>query len=70
MEFISGNSVLVFGSTDSDVKLTVNDQPVLIDDNGKFSTSIGVTDATTEVDIIATSRSGKINEVKRKITHG
>jgi len=61
---------LVFGHTDSDVKLTVDDQPVLIDSSGKFSTSIGITDSTNEIDIIATSRSGKINEVKRKITHG
>jgi len=67
---VTGNSVLVFGSTDSDVKITVDNQPVLVGDDGKFSTSIEITSATSEIDIVATSRSGKINEVKRKITHG
>jgi len=69
-QVISGNSVLVFGTTDGDVKLTIDNQPVLVGDDGKFSTSIGVTETTNEIDIIATSRSGKINEVKRKIIHG
>jgi hypothetical protein len=69
-QVISGNSILVFGTTDGDVKLTIDNQPVLVGDDGKFSTSIGVAETTNEIDIIATSRSGKINEVKRKITHG
>jgi len=69
-QVVTGNSVLVFGTTDQDVKITVNDQPVLVGDDGKFSTNIGITDSTDEIDIIATSRSGKINEIKRKITHG
>lgn len=69
-QVISGDSVLVFGTTDGDVKLTIDNQPVLVGDDGKFSTSIGITDSTTEIDIIAVSRSGKMNEIKRKITHG
>jgi len=66
-QIVTTKSVTVFGSTDSDVKITVNNQPVLIDDDGNFSVNIGVSSATKEIDIIATSRSGKINEVKRKI---
>jgi cytoskeletal protein RodZ len=66
-QIVNGDSVPVFGLTDSDVKITVNNQPVLVDADGKFSTSIGVTLTTKEIDIIATSRSGKINEIKRKI---
>ena len=66
-QVVDGNSVLVFGSTDPDVKITVNNQPVLVDADGKFSVSLGVTQTTKEIDIIATSRSGKINEVKRNI---
>jgi cytoskeletal protein RodZ len=65
---IDGNSVLVFGSTDSDVKITVNNQPVLIDADGKFSVNLGVTQTTKEIDIIATSRSGKERTISRKIT--
>jgi cytoskeletal protein RodZ len=66
-QVISGDSVLVFGSTDSDVKLTINDQPVLTDDNGKFSTSIGITNTTNQINIVATSRSGKVTTISRKI---
>src|SRR3989344_4816726 len=36
-QIVTGNSVLVFGTTDLDVKVTVNNQPVLIDAEGKFS---------------------------------
>lgn len=64
---VTGNSVSVFGSTDSDVKITVNNQPVLVDNEGKFSVNLEVGVSAKEIVIIATSRSGKINEVKRKI---
>lgn len=66
-QVVTGGSVLVFGSTDSDVKITVNNQPVLVGDDGKFSVSIGVAPQTSEIDIVATNRSGKTTEIKRKI---
>lgn len=64
---VSGNSVLVFGTTDIDSKLTVNNQPVLVDDNGKFSVSINIVPETKEVVIKAISRSGKETVVSRTI---
>jgi cytoskeletal protein RodZ len=67
-QIVSGNSVTVFGSTDSDVKITVNDQPVLVDQDGKFSVDIGITQTTKEIDIVAVSRSGKERTISRKIT--
>jgi len=67
-QVIEGSSVLVFGSTDSDVKITVNNQPVLVSENGKFSVELGVTEETTEIDVIASSRSGKERIISRKIT--
>jgi len=67
-QIVDGNSVLVFGSTDSDVKIEVNNQPVLVDADGKFSVSLGVTQTTKEIDIVATSRSGKERVISRKIT--
>jgi hypothetical protein len=63
-----GNSVLVFGTTDTDVKLTIDDQPVLVDQDGKFSVSIGVSLSTKEIVIDAVSRSGKERIISRKIT--
>ena len=67
-QIVEGGSVLVFGSTDPDVKITVNNQPVLVNEEGKFSVDLGVTQTTEEIDIIATSRSGKEREISRKIT--
>jgi cytoskeletal protein RodZ len=64
---VVGESVLVFGSTDYDAKIVVNDQPVIVDQDGKFSVNLKVSRDTKEVDIIATSRSGKMTEVKRNI---
>ncbi len=66
-QLVTGNSVLVFGSTDIDAKITVNNQSVLTDENGKFSLSLDVSPTTKEVDIVATSRSGKMTEVRRSI---
>jgi hypothetical protein len=67
-QIVTGGSVPVFGSTDSDVKITVNNQPVLIDADGKFSVNIGITDTTKEIDVVATARSGKTRTIFRKIT--
>ena len=67
-QIVTGNSVPVFGSTDSDVKITVDNQPVLIDADGKFSVNIGITDATKEIDVIAIARSGKTRTISRNIT--
>lgn len=66
-QVINGNSVLVFGTTEADAKIVVNNQPVLVDSDGKFSVSIGVTKETNEVTIKAISRSGKETTVSRKI---
>ena len=67
-QIVTGSSVPVFGSTDSDVKITVDNQPVLIDADGKFSVNIGITSATKEIDIVATARSGRTRTISRNIT--
>ena len=67
-QIVDGNSVLVFGTTDPDAKITVNNQPVLVDEDGKFSVSLGVTSTTNEIVIKAISRSGKERDILRKIT--
>lgn len=66
-QVITERSVLVFGSTDPDAKITVDNQPVLVDSDGKFSTNISVADDTSEVIVTAQSRNGKITTVSRKI---
>lgn len=64
---IIGGDVIVFGTTDTDAKITVNDQPVVVSDDGKFSVDLNVNSSTKEIDITASSRSGKITQVRRTI---
>lgn len=64
---ITQGSVLVSGTTDSDGKVTVNNQPTLIDDTGVFSVTIEVSPETKEIVVKAVSRSGRESTVKRKI---
>lgn len=64
---VSIGTILVFGNTDTDTKVTVNNQPVIVDENGKFSTSLEVSADTSEVTITSSSRSGKTTIVTRKI---
>ena len=66
-QVVDGGSVLVFGSTDSDAKLTVDNQPVLVDQDGKFSVSIGISSETKEITVMAISRSGKERTIRRTI---
>ena len=66
-QIISGGNVNVFGTTDIDAKIVVNNQPVLVSEDGKFSVSLDVSPSTKEIDITASSRSGKMIEVRRKI---
>jgi cytoskeletal protein RodZ len=66
-QIVVGGSVTVFGSTDSDVKIVVNNQPVIVSSDGKFSVNLDVVPETKEVVISASSRSGKTTTVSRKI---
>lgn len=60
--------VTVSGNTDTDAKITVNNQPVITDQDGKFSATLEVNAETKEVVIKSISRSGKETMVKRRIT--
>lgn len=64
---VLGNEALVFGSTQLDAKVTVDNQPVLVDDNGKFSVNIPVSSDTNQIVVTAQSRSGKTTIISRKI---
>lgn len=66
-QVVTGGSVLVFGSTDRDAKVTVNNQPVLVTLDGKFSVTISVVPETDDIIVKAVSRSGKETVINRKI---
>lgn len=67
-QVITQNTILVTGTTDTDVKITVNNQPVSVNEDGSFSVNLDVAKNTTEIDVAATSRSGKVTTISRKIT--
>lgn len=66
-QIVNGKTVKVFGSTQVDVKISVDNQPVLVDKDGKFSLDIGVSKDTQQIIVTAESRNGKITTISRKI---
>lgn len=67
-QIISRNTLQVNGKTDSDVTITVNNQPVIVNSDGSFSDQIDVNKNMTEIKIVAKSRGGKETVVTRKIS--
>ncbi len=61
------NTILVTGTTDTDAKITVNNQPVSVNEDGSFSVDLDIAKNTTEINITAVSRSGKVTSISRKI---
>jgi cytoskeletal protein RodZ len=66
-QVVASDSVTVFGSTDSDAKITVNNQPVLISNDGNFSVDIPIAPETHNITVVATNRSGKSTTISRRI---
>lgn len=66
-QLINTGDVEVFGITDSDVKILVNNQPVEVSSDGKFKVNLEVVSETKEIVVVASSRSGKITTVRRTI---
>lgn len=67
-EVILSNRITVEGKTETDSKLEVNNQPVLVDADGNFKEEIEVSKETKELVFKSISRSGKETEVVRKIS--
>lgn len=66
-EIVSVNTLNVSGTTDSEATLRVNNQPVLVDENGEFSTEVEIFEGTEEIVVKAVSRSGKESIINRTI---
>lgn len=66
-QVVTQEDVTVKGSTDLEATITVNNQPVIVDENGNFETEIEVAENTKEVRITARSRAGKETIIKRNI---
>lgn len=66
-EVLLNRNVIVEGKTDTDATLQINNQPVILDQEGNFATEIEVSENTTELVVKAVGRSGKETTIIRKI---
>ena len=66
-QIVNERSLLVSGRTDTDAVVSVNNQPVIVDSDGNFATTIEISEKTNEVDVLAKSRAGRETIVKRRI---
>ncbi len=66
-EIIKQEKLTVSGITDLDATVEVNNQSVLVNNDGSFKTEINLSNSTKEIKIIATSRSGKTTSISRTI---
>lgn len=66
-EVVTTDKVNVSGQTDIDAVVSINNQPVVLDEDGKFNTEVKIFQGTQEIKVEATSRSGKSTIVSRKI---
>lgn len=66
-QLVQESDVAVVGKTDPEATIRVNNQPVLIQEDGSFSVMIPVSEETEAIIIEAVSRSGKETILHRKI---
>ncbi len=67
-EVLNGEKVKVQGKTTTDVILTINNQPIILDQEGKFLSEILVTKETKSLVFKVVSRSGKVTEITKNIS--
>lgn len=67
-QLIDDKHLMVKGSTDVDSTVKVNNQPVLVDENGNFSFELDVSEKTEKIVVVAQSRSGRETTLERHIT--
>lgn len=66
-EIVETKNLQVLGKTDTDATIKINNQPVLVDQDGEFAAEIEIFEMTEELEIVAVSRSGRQTVIHRKI---
>ena len=64
---VLANKVKVEGKTDPEATVKINNQPILVNEDGTFSAEIQIYEGTTEIIVKAISRTGKETTIRRKI---
>lgn len=63
----SAQEVVVAGKTDPEAKVLINEQEIQVDQAGKFSQSIKLSDYANNITITAVSKSGKQTKIQRTV---
>jgi len=66
-QVIKQNKLIVSGKTDQDVTMKINNQPILVEEDGSYKAEIEIFEGTEEIIVKAISRSGKETVIRRKI---
>ena len=66
-DVVKESPLKVFGKTTSDAVVKINNQPVIVSDEGEFVAEIEIFEGTEEIVVQAVSRSGKETILRRKI---
>ena len=64
---VTGQEITVTGSTNQNATVTVNGQPVTVDQNGEFMKKFAAFDGPLTIVVTATSRFGKVATVERHV---
>lgn len=57
---VNGNSVTVTGVTDKDARLFINDQPVLVNDDGKFNEELAMQSGVNNINVKSVNKFDKV----------
>ncbi len=66
-QIVKENEVRIVGKTNPNASVTVNNQPISLEETGDFVANLEIFEGTNEIVVTATSRSGKETVVRRKI---
>lgn len=66
-QVVREKDISVSGKVDPEATLKINNQPVLVEEDGAFEAEIEIFEGTEEIVVKAVSRSGKETVVRRKI---
>jgi len=64
---VVGVSTKVLGQTDKDATVVVNNQPIIVSENGDFEVELEVSEETKEIVIHAVSRYGEETVISRRV---
>jgi cytoskeletal protein RodZ len=69
-QLVGENSLTVRGKTNSEAFIKINNQPVLVGEDGSFETEVEISESTKEIVVVSKSRSGRETIIRRNIVVG